>query len=198
MKHWYWIRFLVSSMQNASIIVKWQQFYQPKCFCLRWTTPSRRDSPHEALKIMSKCQMNRTTWIQVRFTICMKMFQSPNLIIKPWTLSAFLLSALSSLLVALHEKQTSLPASDEAFNFLTAVLKSKELNALVNVHDQISNRVKDECFHPILSNGLQISAEVLDLLSSRKNLSPEFEEICFLLKKPHFQVWWFSYLLVLD
>lgn len=100
----------------------------------------------------------------------------------------FFLSALSSLLVALHEKQTSLPASDEAFNFLTAVLKSKELNALVNVHDQISNRVKDECFHPILSNGLQIAAEVLDLLSSRKNLSPEFEEICCLLKKPHFQV----------
>lgn len=96
-------------------------------------------------------------------------------------------SAITSLLQALSECRTSLPASEEAFNFLTDVLKSKELNALVNVHGQISNRVKDESFHPIVSNGLQIAVEVLDLLTSRKNLSPDFEEICSLLKCPHLQ-----------
>ncbi|XP_034255625.1 MAGUK p55 subfamily member 7 isoform X3 [Thrips palmi] len=96
-------------------------------------------------------------------------------------------SALPSLLQALNQCRTSVPATDEALNFLTGVLKSRELNALVNVHGQISNRVKDECFHPILSNGLQIAVEVLDLLTTRKNLSPDFEEICSLLKNPHLQ-----------
>lgn len=96
-------------------------------------------------------------------------------------------TALPSLLQALKQCRTSIPATDEAFNFLTGVLKSSELNALVNVHGQISNRVKDECFHPILSNGLQIAVEVLDLLTTRKNLSPDFEEICSLLKNPHLQ-----------
>lgn len=102
--------------------------------------------------------------------------------------SVFLRAALPSLLRALNECRTSLPASDEAFNFLSGVLKSKELNALVNVHSQILNRVKDEHFHPVLSNGQQIAFEVLDLLTTRRNLSPDFEEICSLLKNSHLQV----------
>ncbi|XP_052121908.1 MAGUK p55 subfamily member 7 isoform X5 [Frankliniella occidentalis] len=96
-------------------------------------------------------------------------------------------AALPSLLKALDECRTSLPATNEAFNFITGVLKSRELNALVNVHSQISNRVNDDSFHPIVSNGLQIAADVLDLLTTRKNLSADFEEICSLLKKPHIQ-----------
>ena len=58
----------------------------------------------------------------------------------------------------------------------------------MNVHSQILNRVKDEHFHPVLSNGQQIAIEVLDLLTTRRYLSPDFEELCLLLKKPHLQV----------
>ncbi|KAK3921117.1 MAGUK p55 subfamily member 7 [Frankliniella fusca] len=96
-------------------------------------------------------------------------------------------AAVPSLLKALDDCRSSFPATDEAFNFITGVLKSRELNALVNVHNQISNRVNDDNFHPLVSNGFQIAVDVLDLLSSRKNLSPDFEEVCSLLKKPHFQ-----------
>lgn len=137
---------------------------------------------------MSKCLKIKTALSQVEFySLTTHLLDKSHGVISSWCIHLHFL-ALPSLLQALNQCRTSVPATDEAFNFLSEVLKSRELNALVNVHGQISNRVKDEFFHPILSNGLQIAVEVLDLLATRKNLSPDFEEICSLLKNPHLQV----------
>ncbi|XP_054277141.1 MAGUK p55 subfamily member 7 isoform X2 [Macrosteles quadrilineatus] len=95
--------------------------------------------------------------------------------------------ALSGLLGALEESKQNLPSSEEEFGFLSGLLQSKELHALVKVHNKIIDNGKDEKFHPILSSSMQIALEVLDVILPRVNLSEDCKELFILLQKPHLQ-----------
>nr|CAD7457301.1 unnamed protein product [Timema tahoe] len=95
--------------------------------------------------------------------------------------------ALSRLLVSLEESRQILPSSEEEFGFLSELLQSKELHALVKVHNKILSNGKDEKFHPTLSNSMQIALEVLDVVAPRASLKEEFKEIFMLLQRPHIQ-----------
>ncbi|XP_017887928.1 MAGUK p55 subfamily member 7 isoform X4 [Ceratina calcarata] len=96
--------------------------------------------------------------------------------------------ALSKLLNSLQESKNEIPScTDEEFGFLTDLLKSKELNALVNVHNKILSNVKDDKFFPVLSNSMDIDIEVLDMLSTKTHISKECKELFHLLQKPHIQ-----------
>lgn len=103
-------------------------------------------------------------------------------------MAIFLFIALSRLLASLEESRQILPSSEEEFGFLSGLLQSKELHALVKVHNKIIDNGKDEKFHPTLSNSMQIALEVLDVVLPRINLSEECKEIFLLLQKPHLQV----------
>ncbi|XP_031840434.1 membrane palmitoylated protein 7-like protein metro isoform X6 [Nomia melanderi] len=96
--------------------------------------------------------------------------------------------ALSKLLNSLQENKNEIPScTDEEFGFLSDLLQSKELNALVNVHNKIVNNVKDDKFFPVLSNSMDIDIEVLDLLSTKTHISKDCKELFHLLQKPHIQ-----------
>ncbi|XP_029163600.1 MAGUK p55 subfamily member 7 isoform X3 [Nylanderia fulva] len=96
--------------------------------------------------------------------------------------------ALSKLLNSLQENKSEIPScTEEEFGFLSELLQSKELNALVNVHNKILNNVKDDKFFPVLSNSMDIDVEVLDLLSTKTHISSEWKELFHLLQKPHIQ-----------
>ncbi|XP_043248143.1 membrane palmitoylated protein 7-like protein metro isoform X3 [Colletes latitarsis] len=96
--------------------------------------------------------------------------------------------ALSKLLNSLQENKNEIPScTEEEFGFLSDLLQSKELNALVNVHNKIVNNVKDDKFFPVLSNSMDIDIEVLDMLSTKTHLSKDCKELFHLLQKPHIQ-----------
>ncbi|KAL6418015.1 hypothetical protein ACFW04_012402 [Cataglyphis niger] len=96
--------------------------------------------------------------------------------------------ALSKLLNSLQESKSEIPScTEEEFGFLSELLQSKELNALVNVHNKILNNVKDDKFFPVLSNSMDIDVEVLDLLSTKTHISADCKELFHLLQKPHIQ-----------
>ncbi|XP_020282141.1 MAGUK p55 subfamily member 7 isoform X4 [Pseudomyrmex gracilis] len=96
--------------------------------------------------------------------------------------------ALSKLLNSLQENKSDIPScTEEEFGFLSELLQSKELNALVNVHNKILSNVKDDKFFPVLSNSMDIDVEVLDLLSTKTHISAECKELFHLLQKPHIQ-----------
>uniref|UniRef100_A0A1B6MBB7 MAGUK p55 subfamily member 7 n=1 Tax=Graphocephala atropunctata TaxID=36148 RepID=A0A1B6MBB7_9HEMI len=95
--------------------------------------------------------------------------------------------SLSHLLGALEESRQNLPSSEEEFGFLSDLLQSKELHALVKVHNKIIDNGKDEKFHPMLSSSMQIALEVLDVILPRINLSEDCKELFLLLQKPHLQ-----------
>ncbi|XP_011865558.1 PREDICTED: MAGUK p55 subfamily member 7 isoform X3 [Vollenhovia emeryi] len=96
--------------------------------------------------------------------------------------------ALSKLLNSLQENKSEIPScTEEEFGFLSELLQSKELNALVNVHNKILSNVKDDKFFPVLSNAMDIDVEVLDLLSTKTHASPDCKELFHLLQKPHIQ-----------
>ncbi|XP_008553755.1 MAGUK p55 subfamily member 7 isoform X2 [Microplitis demolitor] len=96
--------------------------------------------------------------------------------------------ALSTLLNSLEENKTEIPScTDEEFGFLSELLRSKELNALVNVHKKIQSNVEDDKFFPILSNSMDIDIEILDMLASKTHGSELCRELFHLLQKPHIQ-----------
>lgn len=91
--------------------------------------------------------------------------------------------ALTRLLSSLKEVQPS----GEDVTFLSELLQSKQLNALVQVHNKIVAKGKDEKFYPLLSNAMQVTLEVLDLVSGVSVVSRDLEELIEVLQKPHFQ-----------
>ncbi|XP_075228457.1 membrane palmitoylated protein 7-like protein metro isoform X2 [Lycorma delicatula] len=95
--------------------------------------------------------------------------------------------SLSRLLASLEESKQDLPSSEEEFGFLSDLLQSKELHALVKVHNKIVDNGKDENFHPILSSSMQIALEVLDVILPRIGLSEDCKQLFLLLQKPHLQ-----------
>lgn len=88
------------------------------------------------------------------------------------------------MLASLKEVQPS----GEDVAFLSELLQSKQLHALVQVHNKIVAKGKDDKFYPLLSNSMQVTLEVLELLSDVASVSKEYEELLKLLQKPHFQV----------
>lgn len=95
---------------------------------------------------------------------------------------------MSRLLASLEESRQDLPSSEEEFGFLSDLLQSKELHALVKVHNKIVDNGKDENFHPILSSSMQIALEVLDVILPRLSLNEDCKHLFLLLQKPHLQV----------
>ncbi|CAH0401976.1 unnamed protein product [Chilo suppressalis] len=91
--------------------------------------------------------------------------------------------ALTRLLTSLKEVQSG----GEDMVFLSELLQSKQLNALVQVHNKIVAKGKDDKFYPLLSNAMQVTLEVLDLLGDIVSVSQEYQELLNLLQKPHFQ-----------
>lgn len=88
----------------------------------------------------------------------------------------------------MEESKQELTNSDEEFSFLSNLLQSKELHALVQVHNKILEGGKDEKCNPILSSSMQIALEVLEVILPRINLSEDSKELFFLLQRPHMQV----------
>lgn len=72
--------------------------------------------------------------------------------------------------------------------FLSELLQSKQLHALVQVHNRIVAKGKDDKFYPLLSNAMQVTLEVLQTLAGVIPVSKEYEELLSVLHKPHFQV----------
>uniref|UniRef100_A0A1A9WNE4 MAGUK p55 subfamily member 7 n=1 Tax=Glossina brevipalpis TaxID=37001 RepID=A0A1A9WNE4_9MUSC len=93
--------------------------------------------------------------------------------------------ALSKLITTLKEAETL--SNDQEIDFLKALLESKELNALVNVHTKVAKVGRDDRLAPLLSNSAVILYEVLEQLSQRCHLNEDCREVFHLLQKPHLQ-----------
>jgi hypothetical protein len=107
-----------------------------------------------------------------------------------YALSFYLYSVLSKLLVALEESRRSLPSGcEEEVGFLSELLQSRELHALVKVHNAIEPLLKDDRFCPLLSNSIEVTEEVLALLAPEANPeeNPEAAMLFDLLQTPHMQ-----------
>lgn len=102
--------------------------------------------------------------------------------------TVFLLNpALSRLLTSLQQA-TELPSTEEELGFLSDLLQSKELHALVNVHNKILCNGASDKFFPILSTSMHVMLDVLDVLASKTHTSEDCKELFFLLQRPHVQV----------
>ncbi|XP_030762914.1 MAGUK p55 subfamily member 7 isoform X5 [Sitophilus oryzae] len=89
------------------------------------------------------------------------------------------------------QRASNLPTTDEELAFLNDLLQSKELNALVNIHNKILTNVdRKSCRFfpiPILSDSMQVLSDVLEVLLSRPAMSPDCKELFLMLQRPHLQ-----------
>ncbi|XP_024084088.1 MAGUK p55 subfamily member 7 isoform X4 [Cimex lectularius] len=95
--------------------------------------------------------------------------------------------SLSGLLASLEESRRHLPSSEEEFGFLSELLQSKELHALVKVHNKIVENGRDDKLNPVLSSCMQVAIEVVELLLPLTEKSKTCKELFTLLQKPHLQ-----------
>ncbi|XP_043461271.1 MAGUK p55 subfamily member 7 isoform X1 [Leptopilina heterotoma] len=96
--------------------------------------------------------------------------------------------SLSKLLNSLVESKADIPScTDEEFGFLSELLQSKELNALVKVHNKVLHNIKDDKFYPMLSNAMDIDVDVLEVLATKTHVSQDCRELFQLLQRPHIQ-----------
>ncbi|XP_017962156.1 MAGUK p55 subfamily member 7 isoform X4 [Drosophila navojoa] len=93
--------------------------------------------------------------------------------------------ALSKLITTLKESDNL--SNDQEIDFLKALLESKELNALVNVHTKVAKVGRDERLAPVLSTSSQVLFEVLEQLSQRCHLNDDCKEAFHLLQDSHIQ-----------
>ncbi|XP_063910294.1 MAGUK p55 subfamily member 7 isoform X3 [Zophobas morio] len=94
--------------------------------------------------------------------------------------------ALSRLLSSLQQAR-ELPSTEEELGFLSDLLQSKELHALVNVHNKIISNGASDKFFPMLSTSMHVMVDVLEVLASRIQSSEDCKELFYLLQKPHVQ-----------
>ncbi|XP_072394062.1 MAGUK p55 subfamily member 7 isoform X3 [Diabrotica undecimpunctata] len=94
--------------------------------------------------------------------------------------------ALTRLLNSLQHA-SNLPSTDEELGFLSTLLQSKELHALVNVHNKIISNGASDKFFPMLSTSMDILTDVLEELVRRPYMSEDCKELFYLLQKPHIQ-----------
>ena len=99
----------------------------------------------------------------------------------------FYAAALSRLLSSLQQAR-ELPSTEEELGFLSDLLQSKELHALVNVHNKIISNGASDKFFPMLSTSMHVMVDVLEVLASRIQSSEDCKELFYLLQKPHVQV----------
>jgi len=85
-------------------------------------------------------------------------------------------------------KESDNLSNDQEIDFLKALLESKELNALVNVHTKVAKVGRDDRLAPVLSTSAQVLYEVLEQLSQRCHLSDDCKEAFHLLQDSHVQV----------
>ncbi|XP_066155039.1 MAGUK p55 subfamily member 7 isoform X3 [Euwallacea fornicatus] len=87
------------------------------------------------------------------------------------------------------QKAANLPSTEEELAFLNELLQSKELNALVNIHNRILGNVeRRRCFPiPALSDGMHVLADVLELLLQQPQRTEECQELFLMLQKPLLQ-----------
>ncbi|XP_020818004.1 MAGUK p55 subfamily member 7 isoform X4 [Drosophila serrata] len=93
--------------------------------------------------------------------------------------------ALSKLITTLKESDNL--SNDQEIDFLKALLESKELNALVNVHTKVAKVGRDDRLAPVLSTSAQVLYEVLEQLSQRCHLNEDCKEAFHLLQDSHVQ-----------
>ncbi|XP_068144957.1 MAGUK p55 subfamily member 7 isoform X4 [Drosophila tropicalis] len=93
--------------------------------------------------------------------------------------------ALSKLFTTLKESDNL--SNDQEIDFLKALLESKELNALVNVHTKVAKVGRDDRLAPVLSTSSQVLYEVLEQLSQHCHLNEECKEVFHLLQDVHLQ-----------
>lgn len=72
--------------------------------------------------------------------------------------TCFVVAALSKLIATLKEADSL--SNDQEIDFLKALLESKELNALVNVHSKVAKVGRDDRLAPILSTSANVSENV--------------------------------------
>ncbi|XP_068918261.1 MAGUK p55 subfamily member 7 isoform X5 [Tenebrio molitor] len=94
--------------------------------------------------------------------------------------------ALSRLLSSLQQAR-ELPSTEEELGFLSDLLQSKELHALVNVHNKIISNGASDKFFPMLSTSMHVMVDVLEVLATKLHVSEECKELFYLLQKPHVQ-----------
>lgn len=104
------------------------------------------------------------------------------------------LTALSGLLASLEESRGNVCASDEEFDFLNNMLRSKELHALFKVHNKIQEKERNERYRPVLASAMQVVLEIFDAIIPYLNENEDCKELFFHLQKPHLQVSAISYL----
>lgn len=102
-------------------------------------------------------------------------------------LDTLIFLALSRLLTSLHQAQ-ELPSTEEELGFLSNLLQSKQLHALVNVHNKIVSNGASDKFYPMLSTSMHVMYDVLEVLAPKTQFSEDCKELFFLLQKPHVQV----------
>ncbi|XP_017125112.1 MAGUK p55 subfamily member 7 isoform X2 [Drosophila elegans] len=93
--------------------------------------------------------------------------------------------ALSKLITTLKESENL--SNDQEIDFLKALLESKELNALVNVHTKVAKVGRDDRLAPVLSTSAQVLYEVLEQLSQHCHLNDDCKEAFHLLQDSHVQ-----------
>ncbi|KAK9882392.1 hypothetical protein WA026_020914 [Henosepilachna vigintioctopunctata] len=94
---------------------------------------------------------------------------------------------LSRLLTSLRNNSGNLPSTEEDLSFLSDLLQSKELHALVNVHNKIISNGASGTFFPMLSTSMHVMVDVLEELASVPHASDECRELFYLLQKPNIQ-----------
>ncbi|CAG0919067.1 unnamed protein product [Notodromas monacha] len=107
-------------------------------------------------------------------------------------------SNLLQLLSSLNKVKGTLSDSDEDFGFLNSLLQSRELQALIQVHNSISKSINGNetdagtpvsCLSitPVSSNVEDLAYDVLDVLHPLASKYREARELYYILQKPHFQ-----------
>ncbi|XP_066987960.1 MAGUK p55 subfamily member 7 isoform X4 [Macrobrachium rosenbergii] len=94
-------------------------------------------------------------------------------------------SALGGLLSSLEKARVQLDSDEDDFGFLADLLKSRELQALVHVHNKIS-RTKKVC-QPLLSNAEDIGISIMREIHYRTIPSADAIELFAILQSPHIQ-----------
>ncbi|MCL4125405.1 UNVERIFIED_CONTAM: hypothetical protein GTU68_008533, partial [Idotea baltica] len=93
--------------------------------------------------------------------------------------------ALSGLLNSLEKARTQLESDEDDFGFLSDLLGSRELQALVHVHNKINTTIK--ALQPVLSNAEDVAISIMREIHFRTIPSADAIELFALLQSPHLQ-----------
>ncbi|CAG0903374.1 unnamed protein product, partial [Cyprideis torosa] len=98
---------------------------------------------------------------------------------------------LKDLISSLEGMKDNLPTSDEEFGFLQKLLQSREIKALMQVHQAVATSSDDNASGPVLGNMEDVVNDVLDEIEGLAAKYREARELFEMLQNPHFQVRFF-------